>query len=291
MDPKEFTRIEKKLVQFQSLPTLPEVYGKVRDAIANPNINASELGDIIRIDQGIATSVLRIANSAYYGFTKQIDSISKAISLLGFQAIHDFVLSVSMIGLFPAEDSDMSQFDLRGYWEHSIAVAIASRIIANTVHAPQPETAFIAGLIHDIGRLMLMRIETQRFYRTIEVAINDNIFLLDSEVQEFGFTHNEVGAMLAKKWNLPNILSDSITYHHMPVASSDEAKLTVSIVHIADALIRALCYGSSSDALLVPPLSHSICQEINFMPDHIQTVMTQIDDEFPSARDAIISNL
>lgn len=289
MDPKALVQVWNKLSQIGKLPTLPEVYMRVRKALEDPDITAQKIGNIILMDQGLTASVLRLANSAHFGFRRQVSSIKQAIMLLGFNAIRDFVLSVSLMGIFPARDDPESPFQQRSYWEHSIAVAVGSRIIAEDLGYNAPETVFVGGLIHDIGRLILNIIDPDAFKKTLIGAAEEKIFVFDAEVRAFGFSHNEVGHVLAEMWHLPEQLDACIAYHHSPAkVINQELVQPVIIVHVADCLAKALSLGSSGDSL-VPPIDEASCEKLRIAPAFLPQIMRRLEDEYPHARDSILS--
>lgn len=288
MDKKVLSQMWTKLEGVHRLPTLPEVYMKVGKAINDPAISAQKLAKIILMDQGLTASILRFVNSAYFGFRQQVNSISQAIMLLGFSAIHDFVLSVSLMEIFPIDDKEQGSFRGRGYWEHSIAVAVASRLIADELEYPNRETVFIGGMIHDIGRVVLKLVEPKRFLNAVNRSLQEQTFLLDGEVMEFGFTHAEVGSLIAGMWHFPDIFAGIIAYHHMPskVLNPDMSK-PVTIIHLADCLTRALEYGFSGESL-VPPIDTAACEAAGITTEMIPKILTRLQEEFAPARDSIM---
>ncbi len=283
-------KAEKLLNDIPKLPTLPDVYMHVKDAVADPRMTASKLGEIILTDQGIAVQVLRLANSAYYALRKEVKSITQSISMLGFNVIHDFVLSVALMGIFPEKDDPDSPFSMLSYWEHSIAVAQGSKIIAEKINYAAPETAFVSGLIHDMGRLLMYAYFADEFKAAITYAKEQDISMVVAEDKFFDVTHNELGYALAKKWDLPEFLGCAMAYHHEPIkVAKFDSMIPTTIVHVANCLAIALELGYSGDTV-IPQLSQAACDRIQLSPSYIGPIMRLLENDFYHVKNAILDS-
>jgi predicted Zn finger-like uncharacterized protein len=226
------------------LPAMPHVVQKAQEIMSRPDSNVKELARIIEIEQAIATRVLKMANSAYYGLSGKVSSVHHASVLLGFKALGELV---SVAGI-----SNLMSKDLRGYgldsgdlWRHSIAVAFGSRIIANRKDIEFGNQAFFAGLIHDAGKLILDPYVYERKDSFEEFMADGNNTFLNAEKTILGFDHSEIAFELCQKWKIPNDQSFAIKYHHNP-SRSDGNELAF-ILHMADYIAMINGYQSQTD--------------------------------------------
>ncbi len=247
IDTERLKRITRSII---NLPTLPTVVAKMIELIDNPQSSALSLSRIIKTDQVLTVRILRMANSAYYGFPNPISSINLAIVVLGFDTIRNLGLSVAVISRLARAANDEELLDYTRFWEHSAAVAVASRMLARMHGFRGMESeAFVAGLIHDIGKLILSQHQTANYSKCLNLVSERNISLAAAEELVFGVTHAEVGSWLASRWNLPDPLTEAIRLHHIPLAAKVNPELT-AIVHFANILVRAAKVGNGGDPLV-----------------------------------------
>lgn len=243
-------RLKKITQTIINLPTLPTVVAKMIELIDDPKSSARSLSRIIKTDQVLTARILRLANSAYYGFPNPISSINLAIVVLGFDTIRNLGLSVAVISRLARASSDEELLDYTRFWEHSAGVAVASRMLARMHGFRSMESeAFVAGLIHDIGKVILSQYQTANYSKCLRMVASEEISLAAAEERVFGVTHAEVGSWLAGRWNLPDGLNEAIRQHHVPLTAKANPLLT-SIVHFADILARAARVGSGGDPLI-----------------------------------------
>ncbi|MFH1068811.1 MAG: HDOD domain-containing protein [Candidatus Glassbacteria bacterium] len=254
-------RLRKITETIINLPTLPTVVAKMVELIDDPKSSARSLSRLIKTDQVLTARMLRLSNSAYYGFPNPITSINLAIVVLGFDTIKNLGLSVSVISRLARATSDEELLDYTRFWEHSVAVAVASRMLARLhgFRALESE-AFVAGLIHDIGKVILSQYQTANYSRCLHLVAEKEILLARAEEEVFGVTHAEVGAWLAHRWNLPPTLTEAIRLHHLPLTARVNPLLT-AIVHFADILARAARIGNGGDPL-VPPFYRGVLHSL-----------------------------
>lgn len=236
-------RVERNLRGVTDLPTLPKIAQTLGRMVSAPHISAADVGKLIGEDQALSARVLHLVNSAYYGFPQQIKNVTHAIVILGFNKIRDVVLSASVIDSFRGR---APKFDLVGFWKHSIATAIACDTLARTLGSRFSEDAFVAGLLHDIGKLLLAAYYPADFQRVVAYAMRENVLLRDSEELEWGVDHSAIGRILAERWSFPPLLVEAIQRHHAPMTSRLGRGLA-SLVHAADILARAVLVGSGGD--------------------------------------------
>ena len=238
----------KKLIfkSVDNLPPMPQVVHKAREVMANPNSSFKELAIIFVTDQAIATRVLKLANSAYYGLSKKVASIQQASVVLGHKTLAELITMVSTSGLLNRE--------LNGYglqpgqlWEHSLAVAFGSRLIAQKTDPDFSDDAFAAGLIHDAGQIALDKYIVERQKTFERLMADDQTSLLAAEREIFGLDHAEVAFEVCNKWNVPEALAVAIRYHHRPSESNENT--LAYLLHTADCIAMMSGMGGGMDAL------------------------------------------
>jgi len=244
---------QKLVRQVHSLPTLPTILLKITELVNNPKTSAIQLGRVIAEDPVLTAKLLKIVNSPFYGFRRRITTITHAIVVLGFNSIKSIVLGSTVFELFKQQSN--SGLDRSGFWKHSIACGAASKVVAQRVGYPALEEVFIAGLLHDLGKVVLDQHVHERYSETLQAAAGRNCLLVEVEAELLGVTHAEVGAWLFERWNLSPGLIEATRCHHNPALAGEHAK-AVAIVHLADILVRALRCGNGGDAR-IPPLQES----------------------------------
>jgi HD-like signal output (HDOD) protein len=231
--------------QLGELPTLPVVIHKINALISNPRTTANEVGLAIAADQAIAAKIIRLVNSALYGFPGRISSIPHAITILGFSTVRTIALTTGILSRFDMH-KDIHGFDLMGLWKHSLATGSIARVIANHKHFRQKEEAFVGGLLHDLGKVVAALYLPQPFLQAVHLAHARKGLLIDAELEIWGATHEDIGAWVAEQWSLPQDLSCVLSKHHHPRDAKEHAPLC-QIVHLADILARGMRYGTPGD--------------------------------------------
>ncbi len=247
------------------LPTLPTTVAQLIELIDKPGTSARQLGRMISGDQVLTAQVLKLANSAYYGFPRQIRTIPLAIVILGFETLKNMLLGVSIIDQFSRFTNGL-RFDFSLFWQHTLGTAVASRLIARDVGLPLAGEAFVAGLLHDLGKLVLSQYFSEEFYRIYLLSFQTREPMYYMEKKNLkGVTHAEVGAWLAERWNLPGNLIQGVRYHHEPGAAPKTSELA-ALVHLSDFLIRRRNFGFSGD-LSRPHLDEHVPDILNLPGD------------------------
>ena len=186
------------VAKISSLPTLPHVVTKLEAMLENPNVSAEEVNRVISSDQVLTTKILKLVNSAFYGFPGQISTVTHAVVILGFSTVHSIALSTSVFDLFDME-TKAGRFERKKFWEHAIATAVISKLIAQKYLPTDAEKAFVAGLIHDIGKVILDQFLHVYLDCIIEEVYKDDILFVDAERKVMDCGHDEMGAWLAEK--------------------------------------------------------------------------------------------
>ncbi len=232
-----------------TLPSLPTIFIEIRHAVDNPNSSIRHIAAIIQKDQGLASRLLRLANSAFYGFPRKVETIDDALHLIGLREMRDLALATTVIESF--KDIPPHLLDVRNFWKHCIACATAGGLLAQSRHEPNPERFFVAGLLHDIGRLVLVLRAPEKMSEALERSRIEKIPLCQTETAVFGFDHAALGGALLEWWKLPPALVDMVRWHHKPSAAR-YAITEASVIQFADFLSSALGIGNSGQPL-VPP--------------------------------------
>jgi putative nucleotidyltransferase with HDIG domain len=243
------TTMTERLAAIKQLPTLPLVVRQVQKIIKNPKTSMEQIAAVIAKDQVLAARVIRLVNSAFYGLPKRMSAVSQAILVLGLNTVNNILMSVSIVNVFRTDTA--SDFDHEAFWEHAFGCACIARGIAKQINFAEPEDCFTAGLVHDIGRLVLEQYFHQEFMKALKQSRSRKTPLLDEEIAVFGAGHDEVGALLCEKWNLPAQIISALRYHHQP-SDPESGALTRIIAHAAQ-LTQAAGIGNSFDNEAVRP--------------------------------------
>lgn len=267
--------VERILAKVEEIPPLPTVVVKAIKTLDDPKSSSSDVAKIISQDEGLTAKILKLANSAYYGFPRSIATLTEAITVLGYNTVKSLVYAAAAHGHMSGE--------LRGYaldrgelWRHSLGVAIVCREIAKQVKYKDVEQAFVGGLLHDIGKIVLNQFVRFGFTLIVKKVEVEKVPFHEAEKDILGFDHTDIGGRIAEKWNLPPELVDAIYHHHSPERSEVAPKLT-SIVHLGDAICLMLGWGIGADGLLYP-LSEVALQNLG---------IDNIDDLISTSSDAL----
>ncbi len=215
------------------LVALPEIFIKLNEMVEDPTASASDVGRLISQDPALTARLLRIANSPLYGFPSRIDSISRAITIIGLRGIRDLVLATTTVDMFSRLRFDF--LDLRSFWAHSLYCAVGARLLAARCNALHLEPFFIGGLLHDIGQLIMLH-KLPEMSREAHLRARDGgLPLAQMEREVIGFDHAQVGGELLRFWRLPQNIVSAVAFHHDP-AAADSAPLSAAVVHIANHL-------------------------------------------------------
>jgi len=255
-----------------ALVSLPHIFTEINRVISDPRSSAVHVADVISKDPNLTARLLRIVNSAFYGFPSKIDTISRAVTVLGSKELSTLALGTSVLNIFNDIPADL--VDMKSFWEHSVACGAAARMIGSYKNIASTERLFVAGLLHDIGRIIIYKNLPSEGREMLLYSQQTGCLLRSAELEVLGFDHSQIGAMLMQKWKLPVILEQALGYHHQPTLS--QHSLEASFVHIADILINALMIGTSGERF-VPPVIPEVWTELG-LPAEIFTKSVQLVD-------------
>ncbi len=219
------------------LISLPEIYIRVTQVLEDPNHNAKQLGEIIGHDPALTARILRIVNSAYYALANKVEVVSRAVSIIGEDDLRNLVLATSAVDTFKRIPNQLVDIDL--FWRHSVHTGIISRLLSKHCNILHGERLFVAGMLHDIGKLVLYYKEPELSQQVLLQAAETDGQLHSAEKEIIGFTHGDVGAALIEAWKLSDTLKEVVAYHHTPLKAKKHP-IETSIVHIANCVVEAI---------------------------------------------------
>ncbi|MFH1844449.1 MAG: HDOD domain-containing protein [bacterium] len=208
-------QLKQIIMNTRDLPAMPHVASKVLELSSDPNSSAQQLQQVIADDQAMAARILKIANSAMYACSRKIKTLTEAIVMLGFNSIRSLVITSASRNLYLSSGKRMGLKE-RLLWEHSIGVAFGCRLLVQDRYPQLAEEAFLAGLMHDIGKLVLNHQAAEQFDEIVQIVYNENRMFVETEQELLGFDHTQVGALLVNKWKLSPLMEASIAHHHDP---------------------------------------------------------------------------
>ena len=266
--------------------SLPTIYEKLNREINDPLSNLEDLAKILLDDSGLSARLLKITNSALYNFPSKIDTVTRAITIVGTVQLRDLALATSVVSLF--KDVDSSIISMEDFWKHSIAVGIAARVIATYRAEPNVERYYLMGLLHDIGRLIMFTQIPDIITEQIEQSKSNQLPLHKQEIKGLGFDHGKVGKLLLEEWKLPRAIVDAVGNHHHPMRSRLHS-LEASIIHTADLVAIALQLGSSSGVSIIPPLSEKAWETVGLSTALIPSMLEHIESQYNDAIEVFLS--
>jgi putative nucleotidyltransferase with HDIG domain len=231
-------RIAKIVEDVDSLPSLPSIVMKLIEVVNSSDSSAEDAAELIEKDPALTSKMIRLANSAFYGIPRSISSVTSAVVVLGFNTIRSLVLSASVAKIFEGKHS----LDMDRFWKHSVVTAMASKIIVRhfmSVRMMDPESAFCAGVLHDIGKLIFSQYMQEDYSAVCQYARDNKIPLVEAEDKVLGVNHSTMGKILADRWSLPLDLEYAIVHHHNP-QNADKAANLANIIHLSDIITHEL---------------------------------------------------
>lgn len=251
-----------------SLASFPDIYFRLQAALNDPQASTGHIAGIVGTDPSLAASLLRLANSPLYGLSRPIDSLARGVMLIGADELAQLVLGVTVLDRF--KDLPNACLTMRQAWEHAVGCGVLARVLACHVGGLVQETFFVAGLLHDIGRLVLLRRLPRHMARIMALAWTERMPLYAAELAVLGFTHAAVGEALLERWRLPPQLSEAVGGHH----GGDVMSLDAAIVHVADAAAVAAGFGFNGSPL-VPPVSALALDALALEPGVLSLALSQ----------------
>jgi len=264
-------QIELLIKNMGDLPTIPSVYATVNKMLSDPHTSAFDVGQVVSSDQVIASKILKLANSAFYGFAGRVNTVPHAIAVLGFNATKNVVLTTGVLSALKLKNP-IDGFNLTAFWKHSAAVGAIARLAAEEFYAQRKEEAFVAGILHDIGKLILAICSPEDFAKCMNIAASKGCLFLEAEKEVLGIYHTDVAALINRKWNLPREIAAVMINHHKNISVLSEHTRMVAIVKLADVLARGLQLGHPCDYSM-PILEPEISSMLKVTPKKLDTIL------------------
>ncbi len=230
------------------LSSLPEVFYQLKEALETPDVSFDEIGEIIKHDPPLTARMLKIVNSSFYGFPQEIETLPHALSIIGIDQLSDLVFATTVLGRFTGVPPEV--INVKAFWKHSICCGLGARVIGSMLDGYNDDIVlgrlFIAGLLHDIGRLVVCKRLPKEAKQAYELCNEKGIMLVEAEQGTFGLDHAQVGMELLKAWNLPPKLSNIVRHHHDPNQYGSDDK-EAAILYGADVIAYSLGLAGSGE--------------------------------------------
>ena len=268
----------KGLDRISDLPTLPNIVMKVNNLLRDHNTSVKELGKTIETDQAMVSKILRLVNSAFYGFRSKIRNIPHAIIILGFSNVRNALVSVSIMKAF-SEKKAFEGFEITEFWKHSVAVAVISRYLSEQTRLDSPDDCFVAGLLHDIGKVVLSQHFTELFGQAWKSVKEDGLSFYEAEKKLLPVNHAQIGGYLAGRWRFPVGLIDSITHHH-EISKHVSNLNQLMIVHVANTMANNYEVGSDITpgcSTIHPEAKRIMFLQLDTISDWFPNIATEIE--------------
>lgn len=236
-------QILKQLNTIKDIPTLPTIVFELNQQLENPETSIATVSETIERDQAMALKILKLVNSAFYGFKNPISDIKAAVVLLGFNAVRNAIISISIINALP-NDILFQDFEIDVFWKHSLAVAVTSKNMAQKSGLESPDNCFVGGLLHDVGKVILAQYFQDLFIQAWSYMKNEGVSFHEAERHELPVDHAGIGAYLAERWGLPKGLIESIRWHQVYQPEIANANF-VMIIYLANILVNR--YGGNPE--------------------------------------------
>lgn len=264
------------------LPTLPDVLVKLQSVMDDPESSADDVAQVIALDPAIATNVLRIVNSAYYGLQVRVSSVNLAVSIMGFNMTKKVALKAAVFTAFGKQDlGSIEHFDASAFWRHSIFTAVVARAIGSVspvFSGVHPEDLYICGLLHDIGTIILCESAPESYAQLLKRSLDSDTPVSELELDQLGYTHGDVGSVLAIKWFLPEDLTIAIRYHETPEADPFHRALS-SLVCLADRL-AARSGRPAVPGLPTREVSPDLLEVLELHEEQLDDLLARAEDDF-----------
>lgn len=264
------------------IPTIPVVASKALRAMQDPDISGASIAQIISQDQGLTARILKVANSALYSLTREVRNLQQAAMVLGFTTLKNLVISVSCRLIYkrfgPME---------RDLWHHSVGTAVAAHLLAMEKDIPDKDEAYVAGLMHDVGKVIMNNGARERFSEAAFLCRDGDMHSCDAEHRVFGFSHVDVGSILVERWELPRALGHAVFLHHDVGLAESLAEGTEGLVWVT-ALGDEICHRLNTPEKEYDPLvEHEAAQSLGFSERELDQLVRRISNRYSAEREIL----
>jgi putative nucleotidyltransferase with HDIG domain len=275
--------VDRILQSIKELPPFPAVIQRALQLIDDPRASAQNVVDVIQYDQSITVNVLKVCNSAYFGLRRNIQSLREALVIIGFNQLMEIILSQESSRLFKGYELEYGEL-----WKHSVACALLTRLVAKRLNQEEKPAHFTAGLLHDIGKMILSRF-VKDYPKKIERLVEEkNLSFWEAEKEALGIDHTELGGKITEQWNFPNSIVLAVRYHHTPFLTPEEHDV-VQLIYLCDLIAMMIGTSGGTDGL-----SHHACEEVmeqyGLKEEDIERLNVQLDDRFQLVNEVLNIN-
>ncbi len=274
--------LEIKIARSENLPVLPQIVSQVLKLADDPDASPKQMEKIIERDPAITAKILRVANSSYYGLS-QVPSIGRAISMLGMNTIRTLVVGVAYQQIMSGR-SVATHFDKLEFWRHSLGVATGARILAKLKMPMRAEELYVAGMMHDVGLLVMDRFHPLELDKAVGYAIDEGMRLHEAENLLFGFDHSKLGSILARQWGLSQVVLDAIEYHHQPEMDENNSTST-AVVALANQLAHQ-CGLTNNIPNQIVEVDEMLLEMVGLPSEQLQIINNVIAQEVARAEES-----
>jgi putative nucleotidyltransferase with HDIG domain len=277
-------KVKQVISNINNLPTPPIVFNQIQKALSEENVSAVQVASILSEDPAISAKVLKLTNSAFYGLTREVETVRQAVVIIGMEAVRNLVLSASVLDMFNSDVVDRYYQDQ--FWRHSLAVASASRLVARNANAGEiidVDSSFSAGLLHDIGKIVIACYLPEQFKQLVDWRSQTDNTTSDYDLEEmvFGYNHAQIGGFLGTHWRLPTKLQYAIIFHHEPGKCPVEL-LAPFVVHVGN-FIAKKSFFDDEESLFTDKLEEGALERLGIEEDMIPALCEKLKEEYLKA--------
>jgi putative nucleotidyltransferase with HDIG domain len=264
----------------EGLVSPPDICVRLFEIIHSSSSGAKDIASLISVDPNLTVRLLRIANSAFYNFSQKIETVSRAVTIIGNAELYQLVLSISAVKSFSNIPNDLIKMET--FWRHSVYTALLARALALRAHVLHPERLFVAGLVHDIGSLVLYHQRPEAMRDLLLIADGDEEVLYHAELERFRFSHASVAAYLMEQWQFPEQLREAVKWHHEP-GQADAGRMEAHILYLANHLVNESEQGNFMGSPRADmQLSQSVLDEVGVQEYELFMAFEEAAEQFPS---------
>jgi putative nucleotidyltransferase with HDIG domain len=274
------------LEDVEGLVSPPDVCLRLFELINAPKTGAADIAAVVNFDPNLTARLLRVANSSFYNFSRKIDTISRAITVIGNVELYQLVLSIAAVKTFAHIPNELVKMET--FWRHSVYTGLLARALAIRANVLHPERLFVAGLMHDLGSLVLYHQRPDAMRDILLVADGDEEVLYQSELERFQFSHASVAAYMMEQWQLPEALVDAIKWHHQP-ERAQEANVEAHILYLANHLVNESEQGNFMGSPRADiQISQSLLDTVGLKEDELFFAFEEAAEQFPATLQALM---
>ena len=279
--------VDKKVTQIianiRNLPTPPIVFHQIQKVISDPKVSAGQIASILSEDPAMSVKVLKLTNSAFYGLSREVESVKQAVVIVGLEAIKNLVLAASVLDMFKGKDFDQEAQEK--FWRHSLAVGFCGRMLANQTRVRgmiDPDSVFSGGLLHDIGKVVMscfLRKEHDEVTEERQKDTESPSFEVEERV--LGYNHADIGGVLAEQWKLPSRLIQAVAFHHRPQLNTSDDPIA-NVIHVSNYIAKKT-FCNRDEQYLVGSMEPSAVDYMQITDEDIETYCEKLREEYVKA--------